>query len=982
MAAKIAHRLRWTEPAWVHVCTDAAARRCHATIDLQRQPQGTSEESRMNRPAGPCGLNVWPLWAALAIASPLAALAQEAAPEVLPVVVPPPPAAEPQRVEITGSRIKRIEGETALPVQVIRRQDIEKMGVTTASELLARVAANSNSLTDGGSINVGGYDQKGFNSANLRGIGSSSTLVLLNGRRMANFASPGDESGVDLNNIPAAAIDRVEILLDGASAVYGTDAIAGVMNFITRKDYRGAEISAYLGATQEGGGGKRSASIAAGTGDVATDGFNVFGVIDVQHTDSLRTSQRDFIAALQVPQRLPYLLSSYTSPANIRLSSDQRDYLQSVGFEINGKPIVNRTINLSQPACNPPANLYLPTGTGGEDACTYDYMRDTELYPQSEKLGFLGRGVLQLGADHQLFAELSLTRAKTDYVGSSARVTGVMDVSLIPTLAATGLASIDPEIEVRTRLTEAGNRRSTLTSEGQRIVLGASGTLAGWDVDTAFNHSVSTVKDADTHGYLLYDQLIEGIANGVINPFGPSGPDGVALIDSIQVNDVVRWSQGTMDAVDVKASRPLMRLSGGDLAIALGGEFRIERQRYRPSPLYASDNINNDFVAGETEPTDHSRKVAAVYAELDAPITTEWELQFAARFDKYEGVGSTTNPKIGLRWQPMKELLLRASAGTGFRAPSLSDLYRPTVLSATSTLPDPVCMAANDNDLSICADNWETHRYSNPDLKPERSRQFSLGLAIEPSRTFSATLDYWNIQKSDLISEIGDDVILGNLDKYGNLVYRYSTPPGAPGSDFMDTCGDFLDPEDTAICFIALRKENRGRQKASGIDITIDMHDVKTDYGTFGARLSGTLALVSKQQTGNDDPYVSNLGKFVTDGVVQRWRHRLSVDWAYGPWALTVGNTFYSGYDDQNSAIDTDTGTVVAPNRVKAYSLWDLSAAYEVSPAFRLRAGVQNLFDTSPPFSNQAFYFLSGYDPSYTDPRGRFFYLSGTYVFR
>jgi hypothetical protein len=167
-------------------------------------------------------------------------------------------------------------------------------------------------------------------------------------------------------------------------------------------------------------------------------------------------------------------------------------------------------------------------------------------------------------------------------------------------------------------------------------------------------------------------------------------------------------------------------------------------------------------------------------------------------------------------------------------------------------------------------------------------------------------------------------VILGNLDKYGNLVYRYSTTPGPGpfGGDFIETCGDFLDPDDDEICFIALRKENRGRQKASGINTTLEVHDVKTAYGTFGARLSGTLALVSKQQTGNDDPYVSNLGKFVTDGVV--------------------------------------------------------------SPAFRPRAGVQNLFDTAPPFSNQAFYSLSlsGYDPSYTDPRGRFFYLSGTYVFR
>jgi hypothetical protein len=164
-------------------------------------------------------------------------------------------AAELPRVEVTGSAIRRVQSETALPVQTISRAEIEKTGVTTAAELMGRVSANSNGLTDGASINVGG-DQRGFNSANLRGIGTSSTLVLLNGRRMANFASPGDDSGVDLNNIPAAALERVEVLLDGASALYGTDAIGGVINFITRKDFQGLEANVYVGTTDEGGAGK------------------------------------------------------------------------------------------------------------------------------------------------------------------------------------------------------------------------------------------------------------------------------------------------------------------------------------------------------------------------------------------------------------------------------------------------------------------------------------------------------------------------------------------------------------------------------------------------------------------------------------------------------------------------------------------------------------------------------------------------------
>jgi iron complex outermembrane receptor protein len=184
-----------------------------------------------------------------------------------------------------------------------------------------------------------------------------------------------------------------------------------------------------VAGTHEGGAGKRTASAGAGLGSLDKDGYNVFAVLDLQKTDALRTSQRAFINDLKIPERLPHLLSSAPSPGNIRLSGDQRDYLQSVGYTINGKPIVNRTINLSAPNCNPPHSLYLPDGIGGEDACTYDYMRDLELYPRTEKTGLLGRGVLQLGRDHQLYAEVSYSRAKSWYAGTSNRIDGDLDVS-------------------------------------------------------------------------------------------------------------------------------------------------------------------------------------------------------------------------------------------------------------------------------------------------------------------------------------------------------------------------------------------------------------------------------------------------------------------------------------------------------------------------------------------------------------------------
>ena len=153
-----------------------------------------------------------------------------------------------------------------------------------------------------------------------------------------------------------------------------------------------------------------------------------------------------------------------------------------------------------------------------------------------------------------------------------------------------------------------------------------------------------------------------------------------------------------------------------------------------------------------------------------------------------------------------------------------------------------------------------------------------------------------------------------------------------------------------------------------------------SSLGRFGAKLAGTLTLSSKKQTGNDDPYLSDLGKFVTDGVVQRWRHRLTLDWELGDWSLSVANNFSSGYNDQNAAIDTDTGLYVDPNHVKAYSLWDLSGAWAATKSLTIRAGVKNFLNASPPFSNQSYYFISGYDPSYTDPRGRFMFVNLTYT--
>jgi iron complex outermembrane receptor protein len=876
-----------------------------------------------------------------------------------------------QRVEITGSSIKRIDNETALPVQTITREEIEKMGATTAAELVKNISANTAPITDGPSITDGTSGQRGLNAANMRGIGASSTLVLLNGRRLANFASPGDNAGVDLNNIPAGAIQRVEVLKDGASAIYGTDAIGGVINFITRKDYKGIDLAGSLAGTQHGGAGKKTASISAGTGDLSTDRFNVFGVLDVQQLERLRSGQRSFIKERELATTLPAQMSSNTFPANIDISGAQRSALIAAGL----LPASSRAsrVNPSAPGCNPPATVYAAQGPGGVAGCSYDYMEDTEIYPDSRKLGFIGRATFQLNPDNQLFAELVQTQAKTKYVLSPnpVRIRN-LPVSILPQAYRTALSGAGLPTTfsgIRYRMAEAGNRSNEVTSTGQRLVLGATGTVAGWDYDAALSRAENRAVDKYVDGYVLYDKFEAAVRNGTVNPFAPSTKAGIDLINSIKVNDEARKAKGVSTSLDGKMSRGLTALGGGDLAIAVGGELRHEHSKFTPSDLLRSNNIAGDrdstIPAGEpidVETADDTRKVASVFTELVAPFTKELEMQFALRYDHYSEVGNTTNPKIGLRWQPSQALLLRASAGTGFRAPSLSDLKRPTIFGTTAgILTDPQCVK-QEGSIDTCTDQWNVERRSNPNLKPEKSRQFTLGAVFEPVKRTSLSIDYWNIEKKDVISTLGEQVIIEN--------------PAAYNGKYIER------DEDGFISNILLMKENQGRLKTSGFDIAGDWRSERGAWGRFGVNLSGTWVLKYDRQFGPQEPYRSNLNVFLNDQVIQKWRHRINFEWDNGPVTLTLANQYSTSYTDQNTTYDPFTDKLLAPNRVKAYSLWDLTGSWVIAKNLKLRAGVLNLLDKDPPFSNQAWFFLASYDPSYTDPRGRSAFVSANYSFR
>ncbi|MGM9515603.1 TonB-dependent receptor [Roseateles sp. DB2] len=883
--------------------------------------------------------------ACLALAAPaLLAQAQEAAPKL-------------ERVEITGSSIKRLEGEQALPVQTIKREEIAKAGVTTAAELLKNISAAAANLGDGASISDNTGGQRGFNGANLRGVGVSSTLVLLNGRRLANFASPGDSAGVDLNSIPAGAIQRVEVLKDGASAIYGTDAIGGVINFITRQDYSGIDMAAYASGTQEGGAGKRTFTISGGSGDLQRDGYNVFATLDVQTLDALRSTQREFIQERPLTETVPYYLSSRPYPGNIRLASnaaaraEQLAAINAAGYNFNGKPYTQRTVNLFAPGCNPPASVYAPTQIGAE-ACGYDYMADTEIYPKSDKTSFLTRGVMKLSEGRQVFGELLLARADTEYVLSPNPTTlSGMSWSAVNAFLPKPVTN-GRTFEIRFRAKELGNRTNEVRSDAKRVVVGTSGTVFGdWDYTAALSHAQNEVADRYVDGYFKFNELLDAVRAGKINPFGPSPESSRGLIESLRVDDVARRSEGTTSGLDFKLTGSLAQLQGGDLGLAVGAELRRETQRFTPSALLISNNIGGDRDSTGTSPapeaTNYGRNITSAYAELSAPLSKQLELQAALRADHYEKVGSSVNPKLGLRYQPSKTVVIRGSAGTGFRAPTFSELYRPaTYGTSPAFLYDKVYDAF---------DQYPTEKVANPDLKPEKSKQFSLGIAFEPSSTSLVSVDYWQIRKTDVISDLSGKIILENADRYASYIKR------DPADDYPT---------------LVLKKENQGGLKTSGLDFEARWRSAATDMGRFGLNFSGTYVMHYQRQFGAAEPYLENAGRFLQDQVIQRWRHRLSADWDFGPLSMTLANSYFSAYTDDSYLPGTE------PRQVKAYSLWDLSGSYRFNERLSVRAGIQNLLNTAPPFSNQSYYFLSTFDPTYTDPRGRNFFVSLNYKLR
>lgn len=867
------------------------------------------------------------------------------------------------RVEVTGSNIPRPETESALPVQVLTRDAILHSGATTVPELLSTVAANVLGFNDQRAI--GDLVRPGLASANLRGIGDGSTLVLLNGRRVANFAFDG--GAVDLNTIPLSAVDRIEILKDGASAIYGADAIAGVINFILRKDFQGFEGTTYGAWTEHGGAGTRQATVSAGYGALPTDRFNVFATMSYRKSDALHAIDRPFARTGYIPSEGELLLSGASFPGNIQI-----------------KPGV-----LSNPSyatgCAPPAAI--PINISGflskAPFCGYDFTSTIDIVPPTERSDVLTRATFQLDADTQLFAEATYAQNRFVYRDSPTSIFQGPGASSQPVLypstgpyfpAAFAAANgISGDLNLRFRTAELGPQTSATDGNASRVAAGIEGIARSWRYSSAITYSENRQADRFVSGYVSQARFLPAFATGLINPFGPSGPEGDALLAGTQIVGDVHDAKASTIAIDAKTSKDLLVLPQGPLSIAFGVEWRRERLDNAYSPEFTSGDVLGGSGSQQSAPG--SRTVGAVFVEGIVPLVPAVEMQIAARYDRYSDFGGTANPKVALRWQPMRALLLRASWGTGFRAPTLYDLFTPLTQHAVfgASLQDPLRCPITGLP-SDCPGQFGSAFPSaaggNRNLGPEKSEQTNAGIAWEPINGLSLDVDYWKLNERDVIGTLDAAVIFADFDRYAqtNIVRGPVDPrfPALPG------------PIETVL----LNEQNLGDLRTSGVDVGAHWNITIPHIGTFAFGFDGSYVLRwDEQLDGIHD--TSTLGRKVAgiNGPVPRWKHHASLNWERLPFSATIGETFQSGYLDAN--VDRAGAPLsVPPRRVGAYDVWDAEARYSAPYHTTIALGIRNVLDRAPPFSNQPFTRQIGYDPNYADPLGRTYYLRLAYTFK
>ncbi len=625
-----------------------------------------------------------------------------------------PVMAQGQTVEVTGSRIKRADAEGSLPVTVITRQELEASGSTTIAEFM-----RTSTFSSAGNFRPqSGSSAQSFAGIDLRGLGSNRTLVLIDGRRLPKAPNVGDSA--DLNIVPMAAIERVEILTDGASAIYGSDAIGGVVNIITRKDFEGLAVMAGYTDPEQAGGARAESSVLFGVnGD---KGRMVAGVSRTER-GMVYTRQRPWGQTLGVSS----FGNNYFDP--------KRGYV-ALG-NLKGDPKIG---------CTDP-NFYL-TASG---SCSYNFNAVAADEAQIENSSIFARGEIKIAKDWTAYINSSVSRVESfgRYAPTPAGLTVKANTPNNPTNA---------DIAVRHRTSAAGNRDSNTENNLYDFLIGAQGKVsANIDLDVGVRSTESKYLELGRN-YIVRPILEQYVNAGTYNLYAPNA-NPADVLSAIKATIGRDSLFALKEAYATATFSNVFKAPGGNATLVVGTDQRKETY----ADIYDSLSEAGVIEGSAGNSAAGGRDVSSMTAELLVPISKQFEMSLAARYEKYSDYGDDLAPKIAFRFQPMKNLTLRASAGQGFGAPSLPILTQKESFSAESVFDPRTCIGFGGSGTGPAADNCnlgklvqvDTYTGSNPSLKSEQSEQFSFGAVWDATQWLSLKADYFNISIDNKITLIG-----------------------------------------------------------------------------------------------------------------------------------------------------------------------------------------------------------------------------------
>ncbi len=868
----------------------------------------------------------------------------------------PADASPPQDIVVTGSRLPSADLVSSAPVTVLDRSEIEATGATSVGSLLRELPAATATSSESA-----GRGNSGSATVALRGLSAVNTLVLINGRRVLASNSGGT---VDLNSIPFETIERVEVLQDGASAIYGSDAVAGVVNLIMRRSYDGLLIKGSQGISSRGdlpvtdlglvfgqefdrGGFVFSASYRHAGGNLIADrpisrdvDWRSSGGRNFRDPLPLRTSftgldPSDPSRALIVREGV----SQATSLADFRDfrdpwydaagSAGSSDGLNYWDYESSASKLSNINLGFSG------SYEITPNITGFVEAG----------YNRRKSLGFLAPD-----AFGEAYGDTIIVDANNDY-----NPFGV-DLSATRTI---GEQSRDDA------------RQSRVRANMFRIVAGLEGDVHGWKWDLSYNYQA---LDSFTYGGkgVLRDRLEQAagdsdicraLGNGCvpINLFGSERSITQDMLNFVSA-DIYTQADAKLNSVVGNVHGTLFNLPAGPVQIALGAEYRTESY----SEDHDSNSEVNAFIFRVPLPDQNppTRRVSEFYAEAaipllrDIPLIHSLDIEAAIRYSHYNAFGSTTNPKIGVKWRPFEDLLLRGSWGTGFRAPTFNEANSPQTRNFRS-VSDP-CQGSNYASLPGCNGVQAPTSVGafvlsggNPNLKPEDAETITLGAVFTPRflRGLSVTVDVYRIDKHNIIGAPSVNYILAQNAANGSYADRVTRNSANAIVDVIATRDNLLD------------------QRVQGIDLGIEYKTPESDWGQFIFRGDVTYLDSFKQSPAAGIAPIEKVGTYSEEtGTLARWRGSGRIGWTRGDFGVNYAMRYVGSVTNLGSLLVNGENL-----RADGYVRHDLQFNFNLRPAdARFTLGVENLFDRMPPYLEGNY--ANGFDTTTFDSRGRFFY--------